>query len=399
MAELDDLRVVGESTIGWDENTLPNETVDEDGNFVPSGGFGIHDPRAPSRRAYDDPEVVAMREEFHVKNGWGPGLEICEPHELDRIRRIFRRDGYVVVRDLLDQETLERFREGCARALRDILSIPGVQGRKYLTETGRLPHRYSYGTASASRHMMHDLVWASMVDLPTTTPILTHLMGSPDYFVSGGGGDLSLPGAIEMQHLHTDGIDMGGNAEARLNYAREVGFVKVEPDQTFNDLDFRAQRFVIERTPPSMTINFAMVDLTWENGPIRQIPGTHTTMQPPPKPEDEPEWMRFAALVGAPAGSGVFRDHRAWHSGTPNLSKEIRCLPNLEFVPPWHDERHFMKSMPHEIWETLTPHGQRICRPIKQEPGVWPFGAGDMHPLANGRKAAHKASKVDQGIN
>ena len=99
------------------------------------------------------------------------------------------------------------------------------------------------------------------------------------------------------------------------------------------------------------------------------------------------------------AGSGVFRDHRAWHSGTPNLSKEIRCLPNLEFVTPWHDERHFMKSMPHEIWETLTPHGQRICRPIKQEPGVWPFGAGDMHPLANGRKAAHKASKVDQGIN
>ena len=394
-SELENFSIVGETAIGWDAKTAPNETVDEEGRIVPSGGFGIHDPRAPSRRVYDDPEVVAMREEFRAKNGW-KGIEICAPHELKRIARIFRRDGYVVVKDLLDTETLERFREGCTRVLRDILAIPGFEGRKYITETGRLPHRYSYGTASASRHMMHDPVWASMIDLPTTTPILTEIMGSPDYFVSGGGGDLALPGAIEMQHLHTDGIDMGANSDVRLDYARSVGLVDIPDDKAFADLDFRTQRLVIERTPPSMTINFVMTDLTWENGPIRQIPGTHATVASPPKPEDEPDWMRFAALVGAPAGSGVFRDHRAWHSGTPNLSKEIRCLPNLEFVPPWHDERHFMKSMPHDIWETLTPHGQQICRHIKQDSGVWPFGAGVMHPLAGGRKAAHKASKEAQ---
>lgn len=392
-SELDTIQVFGESTVGWDEKAMPNETVDEQGNVIPSGGFGIHDPRAPAHRKYDDPEVVALREEYREHNGFR-GLEICDSSETKRIARIFRRDGFVVVRDLLDADHLAQFREGCARVLRDILSIPGFDGRKYITETGRLPHRYSYGTASSSRHMMHDPVWAAMVDLPTTTPILTEIMGSPDYFVNGGGGDLSLPGAMEMQHLHSDGFDVGANADIRLEFAKKVGFVKAEEGKSFAELDPRTQRLVLELTPPSMTINFVTCDLTWENGPIRQIPGTHTTMQAPPKPEDEPDWMRWASLVGAKAGAGVFRDHRAWHSGTPNLSKEIRCLPNLEFSPPWHNENHFMKSMPYEIWETLTPHGQKICRHIKQEPGVWPFGAGVMHPLAQARKEALDKDKA-----
>ena len=121
---------------------------------------------------------------------------------LTRILR--RRDGFVVVRDLLDPDTLAMMREASARVLGQILDIPGVDGRKYVTETGRLPHRYSYGTASASRQMLHEPEWAAMVDMPTTTPLLTALFGSDDYWVIGAGGDLCLPGAIEYQTLHSD---------------------------------------------------------------------------------------------------------------------------------------------------------------------------------------------------
>ncbi len=392
-SELDNLQVFGETAVGWDENTPPNETVDEKGDLVTSGGFGTHDPNSPSRRVYNDPEVIALREKLRANNGIR-GLDICEPHELDRIARIFRRDGFVVVRDLLDEDQLARFREGSARVLKDILSISGFGNRKYITETHRLPHRYSYGTASSSRHMMHDPVWASMIDLPTTTPILTALMGTDDYFVSGGGGDLCLPGAIEYQHLHVDGDDKQTNGDVRLAYAKECGLLEVDPDKSFDELDFRTKRQVFDRTSPSMTINFLMSDLTWENGPIRQIPGTHTAVQQPPSPGDEPDWMRWSTLVGATAGSGVFRDHRAWHGATPNVSREVRSLPNLEFVPNWHGETHFLKSMPHEIWETLTPHGQKICRCIKEQPGVWPAGAGVMHPLAAERKYSHGRTRA-----
>jgi hypothetical protein len=44
--------------------------------------------------------------------------------------------------------------------------------------------------------------------------------------------------------------------------------------------------------------------------------------------------------------------------------------------------------MPHEIWETLSPHAQRVSRYVKEAPGVWPAGAGVMHPLASKRKEA-----------
>ena len=78
----------------------------------------------------------------------------------------------------MNAEQLQRWRAGCARVLGDILSHPGPEGRKYITESGRLPHRYSFGTASASRQLLHDPVWASMVDLPTITPIITKVYGA-----------------------------------------------------------------------------------------------------------------------------------------------------------------------------------------------------------------------------
>ena len=86
--------------------------------------------------------------------------------------------------------------------LADILALPGPEGRKYLTESGRLPHRYSYGTSSSSRQMLHDPVWANtLVDNPTIWPIIDALYGGKDWAISGAGGDLCLPGATEYQHV------------------------------------------------------------------------------------------------------------------------------------------------------------------------------------------------------
>ena len=388
-AELDGMTVHQETMVGWDENTPPNETLDQYGNLLASnrGVVPVPDNRSPKRRVYDDPGVEALRAHLREHNGIR-GLEICDPSEVKRAARIFRRDGFVVVRDLLNAEQLESWRAGCAEALRQVLETPGPGERKYMTETGRLPHRYSYGTCSASRQMLHHPAWANMIDLPTTTPIVTEIFGSSDYRVWGSGGDLCLPGAIEYQHLHSDGKDGQHLSEARLEQARRVG-VEFSTDGSGN-FDVPTLKLIMEMTPPTVTINFLMADLTWENGPIRQIPGTHTAQQPPPITDDEPDWMRHSTLVGALAGAGVFRDNRAWHGATPNLSKEVRALPNVEYAAPWRTRDGFKVVMPHEIWETLTPYAQKLCEWIKAEPGVLPPGAGIMHPLAGKREEAAK---------
>ena len=374
------------TTIGWDVNTPINETVDADGKPFPAdAGFGVPDPYAPANRVHADPEVKRLRERLKDHNGI-TGLEICSPDEVERIARIFRRDGFVVVRDLLDPERLERFRAGCVRLLARLLELPGVDGRQYLTETGRLPHRYSYGTCSGSRQLLHEAEWAEMVDLPTTTPILQAIFGSSDYLVVGAGGDLCLPGAVEYQHLHADIVDHQKIEEVRLAQARQLGIeVPERPEQ----LDVPTSRLILDRTPPLVTINFAMSELTWENGPIRQIPGTHTSVQRPPSTRWEPQWMKTSTLVGAPAGAGVFRDNRAWHGATPNLGREVRALPNVEYGAPWlADAAH--PTMPHEVWYSLSPYARHISRLVKCERGDWPTGAGVMHPLASERRGVKK---------
>ena len=393
------LQVVGETDVGWCAATPANETSDEDGRpLVRTEGFAAADPRAPRRRVYDDPEVAALRTHLRAENGLR-GLEIVEPHEIERAKRIFFRDGFVVVRDLLDAERLDAMRKASARVLQAILNVPGFGGRKYVTESGRLPHRYSYGTASASRQLLHEPEWAAMIDLATTTPILASLFGGDDYWVLGAGGDLCLPGAIEYQTLHSDKRETFELTPARLAQAQRMG-VELRPAPDGEGLHDRTRHLVFERTPSRVTINFLMSDLTAENGPIRQIPGTQTLAGSPPAQADEPEWMRLSTLVGAPAGAGIFRDPRAWHGATPNVSREIRAMPNVEYAAPWLEASEFAESMPHEIWAGLSPHARRISARIKTAPGVWPAGAGVMHPLASKRSEAKGApSPIAGGVS
>jgi hypothetical protein len=96
----------------------------------------------------------------------------------------------------------------------------------------------------------------------------------------------------------------------------------------------------------------------------------------------------LSTLVGAPAGAGVFRDLRAWHGATPNVGREIRAMPNVEYGSSWLDDRYFSSCLPHAVWETLSDHAKAVSRRVVTEPGVWPAGAGVMHPLARERALA-----------
>ena len=197
------------------------------------------------------------------------------------------------------------------------------------------------------------LEWASLVSLPTTDPILEQIFGGLDnYAVAGMGGEIALPGAMEYQRLHQDGAEPsqipGGRFDHAASLADQQGdFLAAAGNSPLGGAAAAAggaeadpeslawQRRAIEMTPGLVTINFLVSDMTTENGPIRQIPGSHTSTQPIPKPADEPPWMRYSTLVGAKAGAAIFRDNRCWHGATPNVSKEIRALPNIEYVPAW----------------------------------------------------------------
>ena len=362
-------------TIGWNAAVPPNgfhnraghETANNDNPDGLATGVGdvdiettpehrnlvSGDPRcADWTRAHDDPNVVALRERLWERNGI-PGLEVVDPADVERATTLFHRDGFVAVRDALPAEQLDRLR-AAAHEVVDQLVAADPDG-SIGGGAGGLPHRYSFGGTSASRHMFHRSEWCELIDLPTTTPILTSIFGSPDYLAYGCGGDLALPGAIEYQGLHSD------NVWTELH--DPVGGVSMR------DLPV-----------PVVHINFPLVDLTPENGPIRQIPGTQRSRAPIPSLIDEPEWMRLSTVCPLPAGSAIIRDARTWHGGTPNLSNEVRPMPNVEYMAPWFRSDAIVRALAYDTWKTLSPHARRITRHVVLDKGEPVVGGGINHP-------------------
>ncbi len=310
-------------------------------------------------RAYDDPGVTGLREHLRQHNGIR-GLELVDSQNTERAAELFHRDGFVAIRDALTPGHLARIRAAADRAVLDLMADDADCSAG--GGAGGLPHRYSFGGGSASRQMLHEAAWCALIDLPTTTPILTAIFGSSDYAVGGAGGDIAMPGAIEYQGLHSD------------NMWSEL------PDPygaiTMRDLPV-----------PVLTINFPMIDLTFENGPIRQIPGTQRSRAPIPNLIDEPEWMKLSTVCPAPAGTAIFRDIRAWHGGTPNLSRDVRAMPNVEYYAPWFRSEGIMRCMPYAQWEKLTPHAQRISRLVVCDKGEEVIGSGYLNPRRKLREA------------
>ncbi len=296
--------------------------------------------------AQGGPEAYAEHREYLEQHNGIRGLERLQPTDIDEAVRIFYRDGFVVIENALDSEQLQQLTEASERVIRNVLA------KDKNRQGNRGSHRYSFGSASLTGQLLHEPAWAMLVDLPTVTPIITAIFGSRDYILRGAGGDFCLPGASSYQPLHSDMND-------RLEYQ----------GQTFGSFHDPRGRLNYRDLPcPYVCCNFLTCDFTRINGPTRQIPGTQHSQQKIPKLAEEPEWMKLSTVCPAPAGSVLIRDTRAWHGGTPNLSDHVRAMPNAEFHAPWYREP--MKiSMPRQIYDTLSDHGQYIARYIVAQPG------------------------------
>lgn len=284
------------------------------------------------------PEIVEQRQYLSAHSGLA-GLEILTPSEIERAVAIFRRDGFVVVRDVLDVDQIEFLRTGVVEVVDAIVSLDADR------VGNRGAHRYSFGGSSATRSMLHRPEWQMLIDLPTVTPLLTAIFESDDYMVRSGSGDFCLPGAVGYQPLHSD--------------MRDADPTRNTPFSSFHD----ERGFISTRDLPCpyVCVNFLPFDQTTANGPTRQIPGSQHSRAPIPGLESEPEWMRLSTVCPAPAGSVQIRDVRAWHGGTPNLSDELRAIPNIEYYAPWFREP-VAPGISHADHRRLSAHAQHLTR-------------------------------------
>ena len=295
-------------------------------------------------------EELKTKTQYLKTNSGIQGLQILGANEVEKAKEVFYRDGFVVIHDALNQEQLTRLKAGVDREIHQLLTNDRNR------QGNRGSHRYSFGSASRTGQLMHCPEWTMLLDLPTVTPILTAIFESDQYIARGGGGDFCLPGAVAYQPLHSDMSD-------RIQYEHKG---RKHTHGAFHDP--RSKLNYRDLPAPFICCNFLLQDATPLNGPTRQVPGTQNSQAPIPSLSDEPEWMRLSTVNPAPAGSVMIRDVRAWHGGTPNLSNEVRAIPNVEFYAPWFREP-MHRSMPRAQYDGLSEHGRSVAKYIVAEPG------------------------------
>lgn len=110
-----------------------------------------------------------------------------------------------------------------------------------------------------------------------------------------------------------------------------------------------------------LAVNFALCDVTDENGPFETTHGTHRM--------DKAE-----ALEGIAAGTiaqhrhkmqmgdVMIRDVRAIHRGTPNTTDEPRPMVVLGYSRRWLHRPEVNIRVPRSSWEQLSPLGKQLLR-------------------------------------
>ncbi len=290
----------------------------------------------PIRNDSNDPD--ALRDYLLANNGI-KGLEILTPEDVDHAAALFRRDGFVVAADALNDEQVEVLRTGCEEVAGEIVALDAEGAGN------RGPQRYSFGGSSLTRSQLHHAAWQMLLDVPAMLDVVAAIFGSEDFALRAASGDFCMPGATGYQILHSDVRDFVDPANSPISSFHDpLGVMSIR------DLPC-----------PYVCVNFLPQDVTALNGPTRQIPGTQNSRLPIPSLKREPEWMRLSTVCPAPAGAIMIRDVRAWHGGTPNLTDRMRAIPNLELYAPWFREP-IVPGITYADAKNLSDRAQRLVR-------------------------------------
>lgn len=295
-------------------------------------------PQGWGTKSKDDPSVQALRAHLQQNNGI-KGLDIVSPKDIEQAVAVFRRDGFVVVADVLNSEQTNFLGAGCNEVVADIVALDTDN------KGNRGTHRYSFGGSSVTRSQLHRPEWQMLLDIAVVHQLVSAIFGSEDYSLRAASGDFCLPGAVHYQPLHSD--------------IRDYVDAQQSPFSAF--IDPTGAMSIRDLPCPYVCVNFLPQALTPLNGPTRQIAGTQNSRQPIPTLQDEPEWMRLSTVCPVPAGGIMVRDVRAWHGGTPNLSDATRSIPNLEFYAPWFREP-MVPGISHKDFKQLSEHAQKLAR-------------------------------------
>ncbi len=208
---------------------------------------------------------------------------------LSQAVRAISDDGYVVLEDIVDHAHLDALREKMTEDTNTLI------GREQWGGAGRVPHHLQQGAPPHAPYIFPDIVAN-----PITNQVTVALLGEGAYN-SFYNGNTNCPGS-GLQPLHMD----TGHLWPDLNPSHPTATV---------------------------VVNFALRDVSADDGAIELWPGTHLIGDVGRRIDDEDEAKRRAELPPVRGetkkGSALIRDMRMWHRGVPNPSDIPRHMVAL----------------------------------------------------------------------
>lgn len=255
-------------------------------------------------------------------------LGSLSPETLERACNQVKLNGYVVLANALPTEFIDALCEDWLAVLDEAMTKSPEK-----TDVGKSDfrkRRVRMDTPFRAPYTDSRLVANAFV-----MPIVEQILGT-DCRVFYYSADAPLPGS-EYQNVHAD-------------YA-----------------PFYPQSDIVLPTT-ALAVNFPLVEVTENNGPMDAWPNTH--MLPEKVYADTNKLQAAASAIDptsmlTPKGSVLIRDVRMWHRGTPNNSNDIR--PNLALVygRSWFDGAFYPQDslgITRRSYETLSERAKQLFR-------------------------------------
>lgn len=117
----------------------------------------------------------------------------------------------------------------------------------------------------------------------------------------------------------------------------------------------------VETPPYQLAVNFSLVDVTAENGPLEYAPGTHML----PKAEGLAK-IASGEIPLVPCyvrrGDVIIRDVRHIHRGTPNRTETPRPMVVIGYSRRWLNRPEVSITVPRPVLEALPERAKRWLR-------------------------------------
>jgi hypothetical protein len=174
-------------------------------------------------------------------------------------------------------------------------------------------------------------------------------------------GPWADPGIIDNDLVMAVVSELVGEDGVMCQLATDTPLLGSEHQELHRDTQLLFPETGAETPPYQLAVNFPLVDVTAENGPLEYAPGTHMI--------SKAEGLAKIASGEIPLvpvylnrGDVVIRDVRHIHRGTPNRTAEPRPMVVIGYSRRWLNRPEVSITVPRPVLEALPERARRWLR-------------------------------------